>query len=83
MREARCQPHLLQQVPGPIRGLARRQPGDSKRHLRILERTEFRQQMVELEDEADVPVPEGHQLVVLERVDLYLGNVYAPSVYAI
>jgi len=42
-------------------GLVQRHPGDTHRHLDVLGRVELRQQMVKLEDEAHVPVPELDQ----------------------
>ena len=43
--------------------LGRRPPRDPQRHPGVLERRELRQQMMELEHEADVPVAERRQLV--------------------
>ena len=48
----------------------RRQAADAHRHLDVFERGELRQQVMELEDEADAPVPErdqGHVRHLAER----------------
>ena len=42
-------------------GLDGRTPRDTHRHLGVLERRELRQQVMELEDEPDLRVPERHQ----------------------
>ena len=49
---------------GPAVRLAPRLPRDAQRHRHVLDGAELRQQVVELEDEPDVPVPERDPLVV-------------------
>ena len=67
MLDARGQPHALEQRRCPLPRLCERDAGDPHRHLDVLERREFRQQMMELEDEADVPVPELDQRRITHR----------------
>ncbi len=67
VRQPLAQADPPQQLLGPRARLGRRQPGDPHRHLGVLERAELGQQVVELEHEADVPVPERHQRVVGQR----------------
>ena len=55
-------------VPRPGRGTpAASAARDAHRHLDVLERGELRQQMVKLEDEPDVSVPERHDLGIGQR----------------
>src|SRR6266850_2165560 len=60
----------LEHLSRDLLGLAARQPADQARHGRVFQRGELRQEVVELEDEPDVPVAEPRQrlLAHLERV---------------
>ena len=65
-----AQTDLREQRLGPRPPLGGRQPSDPERHLGVLERRELRQEVVELEDEADVAVPEGDELAIGHPRDL-------------
>ena len=58
MARARGQSHLAQQLVSALVALAAREAGGDQRHLDVLARGEHRQQVVELEDEADHLEPE-------------------------
>src|SRR5215213_6890784 len=48
----------------------RRDPRDTQRHLRIFQSVEFRKQVMELKNEANMSVPEGDELGVRELRDV-------------
>ena len=52
------QPHPVEQCASARFALAGRKSANAEGHFDVFERRELRQQMVELEDEPDVPVPE-------------------------
>ena len=64
MLEPLAEPDPRQQARRARLPLRRRPPRDAHRHLGVLERGELRQQVMELEHEADVPVPERDELRV-------------------
>ena len=47
-----------------------RRPRNPQRHLRVLERRELGQQVVELKHEPDLPVAERHEVGIGQRRDL-------------
>ena len=53
MRQPLAEPDAAQQLLGARPRLGHRHPRDPHRHLGVLERGEFRQQVMKLEDEAD------------------------------
>src|SRR6478735_8329458 len=78
MAEALGQADLGNQLAIPVRvGLA---PGDLKRQQYVLLRREHRQQVEELEDEADVVAAQRGQPGVVEAGDLDVADPYLPLV---
>ena len=65
--QALTEADALQQFFRATRRFACRHPRNPHRHLDVLERRELRQQVMELEDEADVPVPELDQRRITHR----------------
>src|SRR5207244_2941073 len=68
--EAMTQADELEHLASDARRVLARQPADERRHGDIVQRRELREQVVELEDEADVAVAEARQRLLshLERV---------------
>src|SRR5262245_14543599 len=66
-------------MTGVVDGLAR----DAHRHLDVLERVEFWQQMVKLKNETDIAVPELDQRGVAHRRQFLLLNANRSAVDAI
>src|SRR5437868_482852 len=68
--EAVTQADQLEHLASDARRLLARQPADQRRHGGVVQRGELREQVVELEDEADVAVAEARQRLLshLERV---------------
>ena len=55
-------------------------PGDQRRYHHVLQRRELRQELVELEDEADVLVAESGQLLATEAARLRAVYNEAPAI---
>src|SRR5688572_13520308 len=70
MREPIAKSKTLEYGYGPTFRLGRRHPRNAQRHLRVFERGKFRKEVVELKDEADLPVPEARQRLVAHRTDI-------------
>src|SRR5262245_13029872 len=70
VRKARLEAHRLQDRGGAFAPRARRGARQHERQLDVLERRQARNQMEELEDEADVPLPVCGELVVVEIRDV-------------
>ena len=68
------QAQQAQHLARRLRGLPTRTTGDERRNQHVLQRRKLRQQLVELEDKADVPVAEGSQLALVQP--LHLRAVY-------
>ena len=70
MRQSLPEPDPRQQIdrttPSHAAGLAR----DAHRHFDVLRRIEFRHQMMELKDEADVPVAKPYERGIVERTKI-------------
>jgi hypothetical protein len=62
----RFEAHGVENRGGALAPRARRRAREHERQLDVLERREARNQMKELEDEADVLLPVGRQGVVVE-----------------
>ena len=58
---------IFYQFHGPAPRLCTAASADESRHLDILEQRELRQQLMELEDEADIDIAETRQLLLAER----------------
>jgi hypothetical protein len=71
------QPDAKQQFFGPSPSLGHGHSRDSHWHLRVLQGAELGQQMVELEDEADVPIPELHDFGIAQRTEVRAGHGHA------
>src|SRR6185503_11519107 len=67
--EARAQPDFLQHPLGPTEGLGPPHPADEERHGDVLDRGEFRQQVVELIDEAESRVAHLPALGLAHRAE--------------
>ena len=70
MREPIAEPDAAQQVFRARPRLVHRDPGDPHRHLGVLGGVELREQMMELEHEADLSVAERDDLLIGQRRDL-------------
>jgi hypothetical protein len=62
MFEARLEPDPPKQFRGSSASLGRAPPRNAHRHFGILEGAELRQQVMELKDKPDVPIPKRHHL---------------------
>ena len=80
MGQALAQADPLEQARGPAGPLGRPDPRDAHRHLGVLERAELGQQVVELEDEADVAVAKRHELRVGQIPQRAVGDPDAAGV---
>ena len=67
VREPLFEADAPQQRFGPRPSLSHRHPRDAQRHLGVLERIELRQQVMELEHEADVAIAECHHLRIRQH----------------
>ena len=83
MRQAIAQSKALEYGAGTRPRLGGRDARNAQRHFRVLERGELRKQMVELEDEADVLVPEGRQRFVCHGADVRIADPDGPGIGAI
>ena len=71
----------LRNVVADLRACHRqRHTGDAQRHLHVLPRGELRQQVVELEHEADVLVPEGHASCVVHGGQLHVAHLHQAAI---
>src|SRR5258705_89172 len=77
--EAHASQQRRRPMTGVVDGLAR----DAHRHLDVLERVEFRQQVMELKDEADVAVPELDEGGVVHRREFELLDPNRSAIDAI
>ena len=66
MGEPLSQSDAFEQAGRARQPLGRRPPGDPHRHFGVLERGELRQQVMELEHETDMVVPELHEFGIRE-----------------
>ena len=66
VRQPLAEADAAQQLVGARACVRERHARDAHRHLRVLDRVELRQQMMELEDEADAVVPERDDLGVAQ-----------------
>ena len=81
------QPHSRQQRRGARPRFRHAHPRDPQRHLGILDGREFRQQVVELEHEADIAIPESDEIgighlrhaVIADVDDAGIGRPDRPS----
>ena len=71
------EPNDRQQLLGPRTGLARSPPPDQEGHHHVLQRGEFPQEMVELEDEPQLTVPE---LGERRRIQVGIAGPVEPDV---
>src|SRR5262245_39584892 len=78
-----CEADASQQRRRPVTGVVDRLARDAHRHLDVLDRVEFGQQMMKLKDEADVAVPELDELGVAHRREFELLNPNRSAVDAI
>lgn len=76
MRLAVAKPHELQHLTGFGLCLASALTGDESGNHDIFQGCEFRQQLMELEDKADVTVAEGGELPLLQAGDLHTVNLH-------
>ena len=74
MIEAIAQPDSREQCFGPWTRVGRGQARDAQRHHRVLHRREFRQQVVELEHEPDMPVAKRDPRLVVHRRDAVFAD---------
>ena len=75
----RLQPHVARATRAPARvPPCLRRAGDQLRHHHVLQRRELAQQVVELEDEADPPVPHRGQLLVAQPAIRCPGELTSP-----
>ncbi len=70
MAEPLAQPQALEQARRPRPPFARLRTGIDGRHFHILHRVEIGQQLVALEDEAEMLAPQRRQLVRFEPADV-------------
>jgi hypothetical protein len=70
----------MQQLRGALLRLAPGKPGDHLRQHDIFERRKFRQQMMELIDEADLAAPQRGALIVGHPDGGFAGDKHFPSV---
>ena len=77
---ARREAHHVEQLRGPALDLGAGTPADQPRNADILESRELREQVVELEDEADALVAEFRQGLVAQRRDILAADLHAPAV---
>ena len=80
---ALLQPHLAKPAGGFALGFGQRLAAGQKGHRHILQRREFRQQVVELPHVADFAVAKVGGCVLRKRVHLGIGAVYGTSGRAI
>src|SRR5688572_398727 len=66
MIDARLEADRLQDRGGPLATHSRRGARQHERQLDVLERRQPRDQVEELEDEPDVPLPRGRERIVVE-----------------
>jgi hypothetical protein len=78
VRQAIREPDHRQRRRRPLPPLGRRQGREQQRQLHVLERRQHRHQVVELEDEADVPRPPRRKLGFRERGDVRAGHLQRP-----
>ena len=71
---------VMQQLRGALLRLAPGKPGDHLRQHDIFERRKFRQQMMELIDEADLAAPERGALIVGHPDGGFAGDKHFPRV---
>ena len=74
MLQSLAEPDPRQQIDRTTPRHAARLARDTHRHLDVLRRIEFRHQMMELKDEADVPVAKPHERGIVERTKIRVGN---------
>ena len=72
-----------QQLLGARPRLGHRHPGDAHRHLGVLERVELGQQVMKLEDEANLPVAECDDLGIRQRRQFRLADPDGAAIGAI
>ncbi|HEX7779284.1 MAG TPA: hypothetical protein VF424_08610 [Vicinamibacterales bacterium] len=77
------QPHPVEQGLRAHPPLTGRQPRNSEGHLDVFERRELRQQVMELEDESDMAIPESHACGVIHLIDRGVTDANRPGVEGI
>src|SRR5256885_16515289 len=78
MLRARLQSHEPEHLEHALLALLRRELREEERQLDVLIRREDRNQVVELEDEADVARAPGRELAGLERSERFAGDPDLP-----
>ena len=68
--------HALEQSHRPLARLARRVARNAERDHDILSRRKFFQEMVKLENESHMPVPDHGQRLVIDAGDILTGNAH-------
>src|SRR3954468_11584387 len=79
MRHPRPQTHAFEERRRTVPGTRLAPAGDTQWHHHVLERAEFAKQVMKLEHESDVPVPEGRQRVLVESRQLVSFQSYTAA----